>query len=72
MHVETSTCKVAVILVGFYWNLNILDRFSLKKKPEISSFIKFVQWEPSFLHLDGQTDGHDEAVTRFSEFCEGA
>ena len=28
--------------------------------------------ETEFLHADGRTDGHDEANSRFSQFCEGA
>jgi hypothetical protein len=37
-----------------------LDRFS--KSPETSTFMK----------IPGRTDGHDEADSRFSQFCEGA
>jgi hypothetical protein len=34
---------------------------------------KFVQWEPSCsIWTDTQTDGHDEASSRFSQFCERA
>jgi hypothetical protein len=35
---------------------------------------KSVQWEPSFFHMDGWidkwTDRHDEANSRFLQFCE--
>jgi len=34
---------------------------------------KSVQWDPSCpMRTDGQTDGHDEANSRFSKFCEHA
>jgi len=28
--------------------------------------------EAEFLHANGRTEGHSEANSRFSEFCEGA
>jgi len=34
---------------------------------------KSVEWEPSCsMRTDGQTDGHNEANSRFSQFCERA
>ena len=58
-NVRRSSCK---------GNLNFLDRL---KKKIYSNFIKPVQWEPSFSMLtNGQTDRHDEAYSRFSQFCE--
>jgi len=32
---------------------------------------KSVQWEPSLLHADGQTDRHDVTNGRLSQFYEG-
>ena len=32
INVKTSSCEVPVMLVGFYWNLNFLDRFSKRFK----------------------------------------
>ena len=61
-NVEMSSCKVPITLVGFWWNLNFLYRFSVKA--QISSFIK--------LKSSGRTDGHDEASIHFSQFCERA
>ena len=50
---------------------------NFRKNPQISDFIKFVQWEPSCsMRKDRQTDRqayrqtdrHDEANSRFSKF----
>jgi len=54
-HVHRSTCKIPVIIIRLYWNLNFLDRFSTKKiKYQISW--KSVQWEPNFFHVGGPRD----------------
>ena len=42
-----------------------------EKNPQISNYMK-VRSVGAELHADGQTDGHDEANSRFSQFCEGA
>jgi hypothetical protein len=63
------SCKVPVILVRFEWNLSFLDRFL--KNPQISNFIKLRPVGAELFHADGRTDGHDEAISRFSQFCEG-
>jgi hypothetical protein len=40
-------------------------------KYQVSS--KFVQWESTCsMLMNGQTEGHDEANERFSQFCERA
>ena len=74
-NVYLSSCKVSFILVKFYWNFNILVRFSTNT--QISNFMKTVQWEPNCsAHKKGQRDGrtgrHDKAKSRFSQFCERA
>jgi hypothetical protein len=64
-NVYWSACKVLVILVGFIWKLNFLDRFS--KNTQISNFMKIRQVGAE---LDTRTDGRDGANSRFSQFCE--
>jgi len=49
-----SIFKVPVILVRFYWNLNLLNRFS--KDTEISNFMKIRPVGAKFFHADGRTD----------------
>jgi hypothetical protein len=71
-----SSFKVPVIVVWFYWHLNYLDIFS--KNIHLSNFMKiFPVWSELFHadgHSDGWTDGwtgrHEEANSRFSQFCE--
>jgi hypothetical protein len=50
--------------------LNFLERFS--KEAQTSSFIKIRPVGAELLREDVQTDGHDEANSRFSQFCERA
>jgi len=50
--------------------LNFLDRFS--KNPRISNFLKIRPVVAKLFHADGQMDRHDEANSRFSQFCERA
>ena len=40
-----------------------------KKKAKISSIIKIRPVGAELFHADGQTDGHDETTSRFSQFC---
>ena len=35
-------------------------------------FVKILTVGAELFHADGQTAGHDEANSRFSQFCEGA
>ena len=54
-----------------HYILTFLDTFS--KNNEIQNSWKSVRWESSsFLRRDRQTDEHDEANNRFSQFCECA
>ena len=52
------------------------SRHIFEKKAQISSFIKIRPVGAELFHVDGstdrRTDGHDEANSRFSQFCERA
>ena len=64
INVETSSCEVPVLRVRLYWNLNFLNRFS--QEARILNFIKIRAGGAELFHADGQTDGYDEANSRFS------
>ena len=69
----SSSCTAPINLVRFWLKFNFLHRFS--KKAQISSFIKIRPVGAELCHVDktdGRTDGHDEAISRFSQFCESA
>ena len=66
-HVYWSACKLAHILARFHWSMNFVDRFS--KNSLISNFIKIHLVGDEFFHTDGQTDSHEEAYSRFSQFA---
>jgi hypothetical protein len=51
-------------------NLNFLNRFSAKA--QISNFIKIRPVGADLFHAVGRLDTHDEANSRFSQFCECA
>jgi hypothetical protein len=69
-NVYWSLCKVTAILFRFWWNLNFHDRLS--KNAHISSIMKIRPIGAELFHTDKQTDGHDEANSRFPQFREGA
>jgi len=48
------------------------SRQFFKKIFQISNSMKIRPAEAEFFHADGQTDTHDEANTRCSQFGEGA
>jgi hypothetical protein len=56
INVKMPSCKVPTILVRLLCNLNFLDRFSKKKKTQISVFIKISSVGVEFFHGDGQTN----------------
>jgi hypothetical protein len=44
----------------------------LSKNTQISNFMKIRPVAVELFHADGQMDGHDEANSRLSQFCERA
>ena len=61
IYAYSFSCKVPVILVRIWRNLNFLDRFL--KSIQISSFKKFLPVGAEIFHADGRTDRHDVANT---------
>jgi hypothetical protein len=48
--------------------VEFFDRSS--KNTQLSNFMKIHSVGAEFFHTDGRIDGHDEATSRFSLFCE--
>jgi len=69
MYIYRYSCKVPAILVRFYWNLNILDRFS--KNTQISTFMKTRPVRAELFHANGRTDMM-KLIVAFSQFHEHA
>jgi hypothetical protein len=68
--IKTSSSKVHVILIIFYWNLNFPDIFS--KQAKISNFFKIRPLGVELFHVDRWKDGYDEANSHLSQLCKGA
>jgi len=66
-NVNWSSCKVPVILA--LCNEICIFSTDFRKILKISIFMKFRPVGVEF-HAERRTDGHDEAVSRFSQFCE--
>ena len=56
--------KVPLILVRYCWNLSFLNRYAKNTQTIRPVWVEF--------HTDGLTGRHDEANSRFSQFCESA
>ena len=54
INVRRSSCKVPVVLVGFLWNLNFLDRLS--QNTQISNFTHIRPVGAELFHADGRTE----------------
>ena len=58
INVLRSACKISVVIVRFYWNLNFIDRFL--KNTEISNLVKICWVQAELFHgnrcTDRQTD----------------
>jgi len=57
------------LLVSDFNETNFLGRF-FEKNIQISNVIKFHPVGDELFHVDGQTNRHDEAKSRFSQFYE--
>ena len=68
INVYRSSCKVPVILVRYYLNLNFLNLFS--KNTHIRNLMKIRPVGAELFYANGRTDRHDEAHRRFPQFCE--
>jgi len=62
-HIYHISCKVPVILVIFYENMNLVDRVS--KNTQISHFMNIRPLGAQLFHADRWTDRHDEANSHF-------
>ena len=61
-NVYWSSCKVAVIVVRLYWNLDILA-IDFTKNTQILNFMKIRPVGAELFHADRRTDRHDEFNT---------
>jgi hypothetical protein len=50
--------------------MNFLDGFS--KNQQVSNFLEFRSMETELFRADRRDDEHDEANSRYSQFCENA
>jgi hypothetical protein len=69
-----STClHVKYLLFLSYFNEIIIFSTDFRTSIKYQVLSISVHWEPNCsVRTDGQTDGHDDANNRFSQFCERA
>jgi len=60
--------KYPLLSTDFTLNPNFLDKFS--KNPQMWNLIKICTVGAELFRAERQTDGHDEACSRISQFCE--
>jgi hypothetical protein len=53
-------------------SMKVIDKFSKKHSNYISNFMKIPLGGTELFLVDGRTDIHDKANTRFSQLCERA
>jgi hypothetical protein len=68
IHIHTPSCKVPVFLARFC----VLYFPHIFAKTQISNFLKIFPVGAKLFYADGRADRHDEANSRFSQFCESA
>ena len=68
IYVYRSRCEVPLI---FNFKGNLIFSTDLRKNTQISDFLKIRSVGTELFHVDGRAR-HDEANSRFSQFCEEA
>ena len=68
IYIYWSSYKILVILVRFLMKLEF-SRQIFEKGNEIQNFMKILLVRAELFHADRRTDRHDEANSRFSQFC---
>jgi hypothetical protein len=63
-----SLCKIPFIIIRILMKLKVFDRFS--KNTQVSNFMKIRPVGTELFYAYRQTDRHDEANSRSSQFCE--
>ena len=70
INVRKSACTVPLFLSHFDESLVFSKYF--RKNPQMQNFTKILPLAAELFNAARRTDGHDEANSRFSQFCESA